>query len=790
MGKRLVIAEKPSVARDIAQALSVPRCSSNNCFESESWVISSALGHLFELVLPKDLAARTEKWDLADLPLLPERFDLAPLSRSRQQLDVLLHLLKRPDITGCINGCDAGREGELIFHYIYRYAGCKKPVERLWLQSMTQASIRDSFNKLRPGAAMKNLEDAAVSRAESDWLFGINGSRVLTLTDLSRRLTPVGRVQTPTLAVVVARDLEIKNFVPKDYWLVKATFQAKAGNYVGVWFDVAAKDADKPERIWEQAKAEQIRARCAGKSGAVTDQSKQVSRSCPSLYDLTSLQREANKKLGYSAAKTLKLAQDLYETHKVLTYPRTDARVLPDDYVPVAVKTMDMLATHYAPLQAFARKVLDSNWIKPDKRIFNSAKVSDHFAIIPTGKEPENLPPEEAALYEMVVQRFVAVFYPAAEYLDTERITKIENNHFKSRGRVVINPGWTVVYGAESQDEDDKDDKSALPAVAAGERPPAVQVVVVPEKTKPPLHYTEGTLLTAMETAGRAISEEDLREAMSERGLGTPATRASIIEALLSYEYLERKKKELWATEKGVSLISRLKNIALDGLCSPQLTGEWEYKLRQMEQGQVQRSGFMRDIMGNVVLMVAKVKNEVPKATPVAGFLCPKCKKTLVSSGNNIFSCPDKHVSFNRMVAKRLLSDDEIKTLLELGSVGPLNNFISKVGKPFPAKLVFNDKGSISFDFGPTEKPSETVEHDGWSIGITSTDYVAQRAAKRVFIHRKLCQRIISLDEAKTLLSTGKVGPLDGFISKAGKPFRAFLAVKNGKVEFEFEDRR
>jgi DNA topoisomerase-3 len=315
-------------------------------------------------------------------------------------------------------------------------------------------------------------------------------------------------------------------------------------------------------------------------------------------------------------------------------------------------------------------------------------------------------------------------------------------------------------------------------------------VVVVPEKTKPPLHYTEATLLTAMETAGRAISEEDLREAMSERGLGTPATRASIIEALLNYEYLERKKKELWATEKGVALISRLKRLTLDGLCSPQLTGEWEYKLRQMEQGQVQRNGFMRDIMGNVVMMVAKVKNAVPKATPVAGFLCPKCKKTLVSLGNNSFSCPDKHVSFNRMVAKRLLSDDEIKTLLELGSVGPLNNFISKVGKPFPAKLVFNDKGSISFDFGPTEKPSETVEHDGWSIGITTTDYVAQKAAKKVFVHRKLCQRVISLDEAKTLLSTGKVGPLDGFISKAGKPFRAFLAVKNGKVEFEFEDRR
>ena len=362
-------------------------------------------------------------------------------------------------MAGVVNACDAGREGELIFHYIVRYAECQKPVERLWLQSMTLAAILDSFNKLRRGAEMKNLADAAVSRAESDWLVGINGSRVLTLTDPGNRLTPVGRVQTPTLAMVVARDLDIKNFLPKDYWLVKATFQAKAGTYVGVWFDPGAKEKERPEWIWEHAKAEQIRARCLGKWPDCNRSVQERDPELPALFDLTSLQREANKKFGYSAAKTLKLAQELYETHKVLTYPRTDARVLPDDYVPVAVKTMDMLASHYPPVQGFARKVLDSGWIKPDKRIFNSAKVSDHFAIIPTGKEPESLPPDEAALYKMVAQRFVAVFYPPAEYLDTERITKIEADHFKSRGSVVLKPGWTVVYGADAQDEKEKEDK-------------------------------------------------------------------------------------------------------------------------------------------------------------------------------------------------------------------------------------------------------------------------------------------------------------------------------------------
>ena len=576
MGKRLIIAEKPSVARDIAQVLSVSRGQSG-CFESGQWLVSSALGHLFELTFPPELAACKDKWNLKDLPLLPAKFALSPLSHSRQQLNLLLGLLKRADVTGVVNACDAGREGELIFHYIVRYAGCTKPVERLWLQSMTPASIQDSFKRLRPGSAMQSLTDAALSRAESDWLVGINASRVLTLTDLGNRLTPVGRVQTPTLAMVVSRELEIQQFVPKDYCRVKATFQAKAGAYVGTWFDPGFKGEGKPDRIWEQPKAEQIRFRCLGKTGTVTDQSKNVSRSCPALFDLTSLQREANKKFGYSAAKTLKLAQELYETYKVLTYPRTDARVLPDDYVPVAIKTMEMLAGHCPPIQGYAKRVLDNGWITPDKRIFNSAKVTDHFAIIPTGKEPGSLPPDEAALFKMVAQRFVALFYPAAEYLDTERITKIEADHFKSRGRVVLKPGWTVVYGADAQEDDDKDkDDQTLPAVGAGEHPPAVEILVVAEKTKPPLRYTEAALLSAMEGAGKIINEDELREAMSERGLGTPATRAAIIESLLGSDYLERKKKDLHATPKGIALITRLKGLTLDSLCSPQLTGEWD----------------------------------------------------------------------------------------------------------------------------------------------------------------------------------------------------------------------
>lgn len=787
MGKRLIIAEKPSVAKDIAGALHVPY-GGKGYFESPDWVVSSALGHLFEIVLPAELAACRDKWRLQDLPLLPSHFDLVPLSHAKQQLNLLLSLIKRSDITGVVNACDAGREGELIFHYIVRYANSNKPVERLWLQSMTHTAILESFKALRRGSEMQPLVDAAVSRSESDWLVGINGSRVLTLTDAKNSLTPVGRVQTPTLAMVVARDLEILHFVPKDYWLVKATFGVKSGSYEGNWFDPAFKGEGRPEQIWDVTKAEAIKARCNGKTGIPKDQTKQVSKNCPALYDLTTLQREANKKLGYSAANTLKLAQELYETHKVLTYPRTDCRVLPDDYVPVASKTMDMLATSFAPVQGYAKKVVDSSWIKQDKRIFNSAKVTDHFAIIPTVKPPENLPPAELALYKMVAQRFVAVFFPAAEYLDTERITKVDIDHFKSRGRVVVNPGWTVVYGADAMD-DDKEPEPSLVPILPNEIANILKLLVVAEKTKPPLHYTEATLLSAMEGAGKVIDDDELKDAMAERGLGTPATRAAIIEGLLSNSaaYLERKKKELWATQKGMNLIARLKSIALESLCSPQLTGEWEFKLKQMEAGKTARLGFMQEITVSVALMVSKVKATAPVAAPVKDMHCPKCKKELVAPGPDALMCPERHIMFRRIVAKRQLTDAEIKTLLETGTVGPLQGFTSKEGKAFAAKLKFDEKGQLAFDFGPSETPTETIQHLGWQLGICESVFIAQKGKHKLYIRRHLCQREISLDEAKLLLSEGKVGPFNNFVSKAGKTFSACLALKNGKVEFDFD---
>jgi len=793
MPKRLIIAEKPSVARDIASALKVP-ATGQGCFESSELVVSSAVGHLLEIILPPELDHAKKRWSLSHLPLLPSRFELAPTENSEKQLKLLLGLLKRADVAGVINACDAGREGELIFQNIVRYAGCHKPVERLWLQSMTPVAIRESFTKLRSGKSMEPLADAAVSRSEADWLVGINGTRVLTLTEANRQTTNVGRVQTPTLALIVNREKEIRDFIPKNYWLVKATFQALAGTYAGIWFDPDFKGEGKAERIWEKLKAEQIAAACLGRNSMVTDQSKNVTRNCPALYDLTTLQREANQKLGFSAAHTLKIAQALYENYKVLTYPRTDARVLPDDYVPVAQTTMNMLSTHHAPMKGFAAQVIANGWIKPDKRIFNSAKVTDHFAIIPTTNEPKNLPADEAALYNLVAQRFVAVFFPAAEYLETERISRVECqdksiNHFKSRGKVTKEAGWTVVYGADAEPADDPESNATLPAVDAAEQPPVKEAKAVGEKTKPPQRYTEASILSAMESAGRGITDEELKDAMAGRGLGTPATRAAILEGLIYADYLVRKKKELHPTEKAFALVERLKSLALESLCSPQLTGEWEFKLHQMERGKFQRTAFMKEIHENVSSMVAKVAPTAPKLETSPDLCCPTCKKPL-EKRPEAYCCPDRHVYLNTQIAKRPMTIEEFKTLTSTGTVGPLEGFVSKLGKPFSAKLIINEKGYPAFDFGPKEVPTKMLTIGQWKVGVGERFYAVEKKNLKFNVGREIAQRPISENELEELLVNSRTPLLSNFISKAGRPFSAYLELKSsGRVEFEFEPR-
>src|SRR5689334_10000155 len=519
MPKKLIIAEKPSVAADISRALG-GFTRKGDYFESDKYVLSSAVGHLLELTLPPEHDVKKGKWSFAKLPVIPPHFDLAPIERSEARLNVLLRLLKRKDVVGLVNACDAGREGELIFRYIVQYARAKKPIERLWLQSMTQGAIREGFASLRKDKDLLPLADAAKSRSEADWLVGINGTRAMTAFNSKEGgfyLTTVGRVQTPTLAILVEREEKIRAFVPRDYWEVHARFGAKAGEYAGRWLDPGFKKDDdperKPERIWQAKRAEAIASACAGAQGTATEETKPSTQASPLLYDLTSLQREANGRFGFSDRGTLALAQSLYERHKVLTYPRTDSRALPEDYLPTVKATLEVLRQSNA-YAAFAGQVLKAKWIKPNKRIFDNAKISDHFAIIPTLQKPKSLSEAEAKLYDLVVKRFIAVFYPAAEYLLSTRITRVAGEPFKTEAKVLVNRGSLAVYGKEGQSADEP----MLAKVLAGENVATEELRVVASRTRPPARFTEATLLSAMEGAGKTIEDDELREARRDKG--------------------------------------------------------------------------------------------------------------------------------------------------------------------------------------------------------------------------------------------------------------------------------
>ena len=607
-----------------------------------------------------------------------------------------------------MNACDAGREGELIFRYIVQFAKVQKPVQRLWLQSMTPASIRDGFSSLRSDEAMRPLADAATCRSEADWLVGINGTRAMTAFNSKSggfQLTTVGRVQTPTLAILVDREAKIRAFVPRDYWEVHGTFAAKAGTYTGRWIDEGWKrredDPDaRAERLWDAARAEGIAAKCAGQPGEVTEESKPSTQISPLLYDLTSLQRDANGRFGFSARTTLSLAQALYEKHKVLTYPRTDARALPEDYLGTVRSTMEMLGESNA-YGTHARKVLKEKWVRPNKRIFDNAKISDHFAIIPTLSAPKHLNEAEQKLYDMVVKRFLAVFFPAAEYLVTTRITRVAGEPFKSEGKVLVEPGWLAVYGKEAQG-----DEPTLAPVAPGERVKSERIDVVKLTTRPPPRYNEATLLSAMEGAGKLIEDDELREAMREKGLGTPATRAQIIEGLIAERYIYREGKELVPTAKAFSLMTLLQGLSIPELFSPELTAEWEFKLAEMEHGRLKREAFMREIVAMTKNIVAQAKNyesdTIPGDFATLSVPCPKCGGE-VHEKYKKFQCMSCDFGFWKILGGRQLEPAEAEALLRDREVGPLDGFRSKMGRPFSAKLRMNAEHEVQFDFGQGE---------------------------------------------------------------------------------------
>ncbi|WP_428421566.1 DNA topoisomerase III [Methylibium sp.] len=846
MSKALVIAEKPSVAQDIVRALT-PTSGKfekhDDHFENEHYVVTSAVGHLVEIKAPEEYDVKRGKWSFAHLPVIPPHFDLAPIDKAKSRLSAVVKQVKRKDVTELINACDAGREGELIFRLIVQYSEgstkkpTTKPVRRLWLQSMTPQAIRDGFERLRADADLQGLADAARSRSEADWLVGINGTRAMTAfnsRDGGFFLTTVGRVQTPTLSIVVEREEKIRKHVARDYWELKATFDAKAGQYAGKWFDPAWKKNDDAERradrLWSEADAQAIAQAVRGQPASVTEESKPSSQSSPQLYDLTLLQREANSRFGFSAKTTLSIAQALYEKHKVLTYPRTDSKALPEDYVAVVKQTMEMLAGEDLPgplkaLSAHARKAVKEGYVKPNKRIFDNAKVSDHFAIIPTLQAPKSLSEIEAKLYDLVVKRFLAVFYPPAEFLVTTRISTVKadaaEHRFQTNGKVMVKPGWLAVYGRDVEDED-----ATLVPVEPGEVVRTESVDVNALKTKPPARYTEATLLSAMESAGKLIDDDELREAMQEKGLGTPATRAQTIEGLLFEKYMHREGRELIPTAKAFQLMTLLRGLAVEELTRPELTGNWEYQLSEMEKGRLSRADFMGEIAAMTQRIVAKAKeydrDTIPGDYATLKTPCPKCGG-VVKENYRRFTCSGVNgalegcgFSISKIPGGRSFELDEVEHFLSHKKIGPLEGFRSKAGWPFTAelKLAYDDEianWKLEFDFGEDAKKAE----DGTPVDFSEqqslgacpkckghvyehgTSYVCEHAVgAHVTCDFKsgkiILQQPVAREQMARLLQDGKTELLENFVSnKTRRKFKARLAwdAKEGKVGFEFEPR-
>ena len=851
VGKTLVIAEKPSVAQDIVRALT-PLAGKfekhDEYFESETYVVSSAVGHLVEIQAPEAFDVKRGKWSFANLPVIPPHFDLKPVDKTKTRLNAVVKLAKRKDVDKLVNACDAGREGELIFRLIEQYAGgakpLGKPVSRLWLQSMTPQAIRDGFGALRTNAQMQPLADAARCRSEADWLVGINGTRAMTAfnsRDGGFFLTTVGRVQTPTLSVVVEREEQIRKFISRDYFEIHATFAAAAGEYAAKWFDpLHKKDPDdaekKADRVWSLEKAQAIADAARGQSASVTEESKPTTQASPLLFDLTSLQREANGKFGYSAKTTLQIAQSLYERHKALTYPRTDSRALPEDYVPVVKETLEMLADsemrHLAP---FARTALNNNYLKPTKRVFDNSKVSDHFAIIPTLQAPSGLSEAEQKVYDLVVRRFMAVFFPSAQYQVTTRVSTVTQGAssyaFKTEGKILVNPGWLAIYGKEAanevEDAKDGDKGQSLVPVAPNEKVRTEAADPKGLKTRPPARYSEATLLGAMEGAGKTVEDDELREAMQEKGLGTPATRSSIIEGLIAEKYMLREGRELIPTAKAFQLMTLLRGLGAEELSKAELTGEWEYKLALMEQGKLKREVFMAEIAAMTERLVKKAKeydrDTIPGDYATLAAPCPNCGG-IVKENYRRYTCTGKTAaaegcgfSFGKTPAGRTFELAEVEQFLTDKKIGPLDGFRSKAGWPFTAEMVikFDEETKnfkLEFDFGDDkagEESGEIIDFSaktalgvcpkcGGSVFEHGKNYVCERTVPTLAQPTPNCdfksgqiilQQPIAREQMEKLLATGKTDLLDKFVSmRTRRAFKAMLAwdPEAGKVNFEF----
>jgi len=712
----LVVAEKPSVGRDLAGALpgAFKQTEDKTALVGSDYVVTWAVGHLVGLAEPDAYNDKLKKWRFADLPIVPDKFKLVPNDeRAKKQLRAVHKLIKDPEVDLIVNACDAGREGELIFAYLYETSGVKKHVERLWLNSMTKKAIEGAFGHLRPGEEMRLLEDAARSRSEADWLVGMNATRAasIRLRSAFDGAVSLGRVQTPTLALVARREVEIRAFKPEPYWLVEALFAASgdrsySGRYLG------------GKRIAKE-EAEEIVEACRGKRGEITKLEKKEERERPQLlYDLTSLQRHANTLYGFSARRTLAAAQKLYEERKALTYPRTSSRFLPSDMIAEIKPTADLVGRNreYSKAASYVTRLEKL----PLGGVVNDAKVTDHHAIIPTKSEHDlgKMGDDELKIYDLVAKRFLSIFHPEAVYERTRIETTVEERVFRTSGRVLLQAGWKEVYGELGRDsegsEDDSGGDQTLPVVQQGEEVETRSVEALQKETQPPRRFTEASLLGAMETAGKDISDADLREAMKDSGIGTPATRASIIERLIQVGYIDREGRALHATEKGVQVISLLGS---HPLTSAELTGNWEHRLGLIEQGSDTRQAFMSDIVKFTTATVEEldklkeVKIERANLGP-----CPVCGRDVIENrkGYSCWSKDDPGCGFViwKKKAGKILPVSVVKELMATGKAEkPVTGFKGRSGRSFKAKLKLEQgeegKWRVEFDEEWATQPKE-----------------------------------------------------------------------------------
>jgi DNA topoisomerase-3 len=866
LGKALVITEKPSVARDITDVLG-GFTEHEGYFESDTHIVTFAVGHLYELLSPEEVDEKYKRWTLDALPILPDEFQLKPKKGQSDRIRTIRKLLQRDDTTSVVNACDAGREGELIFREIVDTLNTGKPVHRLWLQSMTSTAIRDGFGRLRPSSEFDGLAASAACRAQSDWMIGMNATRALTKRLKSRKektAWSAGRVQTPTLAMLVDQEFKILAHVPRPYWQVLASFDHDGNSYRGTWFDPnfkAGEDAElKDERIFDESRAAAIVAAVDGQPAIAEETRKPSKETAPPLFNLTSLQREGNRRFGWSARRTLSAAQRCYERHKILTYPRTDSRCLPNDYRGIVDETIGSFANgagqggaEFSEYAAAAAQLKKAGLVNTE-RTFDDSKVSDHFAVIPTGTLPAApLTGDDKRLFDLVVRRFLGNFFPPAVWERVERVTEVQGEKFRTRARSLKETGWRTVLPPATEEPETEVLQPLVrgESAASGVSVRTVSTESESDETRPPARITEARLLSLMENAGKLVEDENHAAAIDEKGIGTPATRADVIENLIAKGYVVRVAKALRPSVKGIRLIDTLHRIDIVRLTSPELTGEIEHHLLEVERGSRKASDFMAEITNYACEIVETAKtfeyeDLYDTKTPLGS--CPSCGKPVFEMAW-FYRCTEEPgvereddcpMRFWKDTSGRYLNRDAVSALLRDGKTGTLDGFTARNGRTYKGFIeVDREEWKLvvkSLGYNEGEGVSELVEYDvnpdplgpcpfgeGCSVVESPTHFLCERQFKidqlkneksekgedgktegaqdgdseelpkgcGFVFPRTVCKREITRDEAEVYLANRKTDLLEDFTSRFGRPFSAMLTLKeNGRHGFEFLPRK